>query len=232
MTLWRWLLAGAVSSPFVLGAAAISTTDTPLYPILSHSPISLLKGLSLHLLGEQLSYFDRVKAVVATEAGVGARRKAPEDLASARISIKALGSIQVGMTVKEASEASGVALVPAAGAATQKACGYYEPADGPNGIGFMVVDERIIRIDIWPSSDIKTISGVGIGSSKAEIEAVYPGRIETSPDPYTKGDYLTFVPETPGESLYRIVFETNVEGKVVQFRAGQFPAVTWVNGCS
>lgn len=232
MTLWRWLIAGAVSSPFVLGAAAISMTDTPLYPILAQDPISLIKDLSNRLLSEQISYFDRVKAVVAAEAGVEPHRKAPEDLATARISIKALGSIEVGMTVKEASDASGVALVPAAGAATRKACGYYEPEGGPNGVGFMVVDGRIIRIDIWPSSDIKTISGVGIGSSKAEIEAVYPGRIEVSPDPYTKGDYLTFVPETPGESIYRIVFETNVEGKVVQFRAGQFPAVTWVNGCS
>ena len=75
------------------------------------------------------------------------------------------------------------------------------------------------------------MSGVQIGSTDEELETAYPGQIEALPNPYTQGEFLTLVPQDPDLSLYRLVFETDAKGQVVQYRAGQFPAVTWPDGC-
>ncbi|HIK46268.1 MAG TPA: hypothetical protein IGR64_15515, partial [Leptolyngbyaceae cyanobacterium M65_K2018_010] len=55
--------------------------------------------------------------------------------------------------------------------------------------------------------------------------------LEVLPNPVTRGKTVIFKPKTPGEDLYRLVFETDERGRVVQFRAGQFPSVTWPEGC-
>lgn len=149
----------------------------------------------------------------------------------AKIDLTGLGPIRVGMTITEAMAAGGIALVSST--RRDKTCRYYEPEAGPKGISFMVVDDRIIRIDVWSDSRVKTLSGAQIGSTEAELNALYPGQIEVTPNPFTQGNYLTYVPEAgSGEALYRLVFETNSAGKVTQFRTGQFPAVTWPKGCA
>ena len=70
------------------------------------------------------------------------------------------------------------------------------------------------------------------GSTEAELAALYPGQIEAVLKAETGGKYLTYRPNEDGRNLYRIVFETDAEGTVVQYRTGQFPAVTWLEGCS
>lgn len=151
--------------------------------------------------------------------------------ADSKLDLTGLGPIRIGMTVAEAEEVSGVTLVSST--RQDKSCRYYEPEDGPGGISFMAVDDRIIRIDVWSESDVNTLSGARIGSTEADLNALYPGQIEVTPNPFTQGKYLTYVPEAgSGDALYRLVFETNSRGKVTQFRTGQFPAVTWPKGCA
>ncbi|MEO0826695.1 MAG: hypothetical protein AAFW84_22440 [Cyanobacteria bacterium J06635_15] len=151
--------------------------------------------------------------------------------AEAKMDLTGLGPIRVGMTIAEAVAAGGVALVSST--RKDKSCRYYEPEDGPKGISFMTVNDRIIRIDVWSDSVVSTLSGAHIGSTEAELNALYPGQIEVTANPFTQGKYLTYVPTAgSGEALYRLVFETNSAGKVTQFRTGQFPAVTWPKGCA
>ncbi|MEL7314898.1 MAG: hypothetical protein AAFN08_08100 [Cyanobacteria bacterium J06559_3] len=134
------------------------------------------------------------------------------------------------MTLEEATNALGIPLTPL-GSNLSGECAYYQPDTSAQTLGLMVVDNSLIRLDIWPGSTLPTVSGAKIGSSETEIMELYPEQIEVAPNPYTKGKFLTLVPNDPQLSLYRLVFETDENGKVVQYRTGQFPAVTWPDGC-
>lgn len=148
-----------------------------------------------------------------------------------QISINGFGAIRVGMSIEEASQVTGVEFAPTPG--PQTVCQYYQPTDEAiKGLGLMVIKGKVIRFDIWPGSPVKTLSGIGIGSTEAEIRASYPEQLEEAPHDYTLGKYLTFTSPGDVRNLYRLVFETDETGVVTQYRAGQFPAVTWLEGCS
>lgn len=150
--------------------------------------------------------------------------------ADAEVRLTGVGPLQIGMTLEAATDALGLPLIPL-GSNLGGDCAYYQPDAVSQALGLMVVDNRVIRIDVWPGSTLKTVSGVQIGSTSEELEAAYPGQIEAQPNLYTQGEFLTLVPQDPELSLYRLVFETDAEDRVVQYRAGQFPAVTWPDGC-
>ena len=157
------------------------------------------------------------------------------------ISIGGLGPVRLGMTIQEAANAAQVSFVVAP-LTQSELCQYYLPevydaekaarTASIDGIGLMVVNDQVIRIDIWPGSPVKTLSGIGVGSTIEDVETAYDAQIEVTPHPYTEGSYLTLTPEAADSNLYTLVFETDKAGKVTQFRTGQFPAVTWAEGCS
>lgn len=148
----------------------------------------------------------------------------------AEVRLTGIGPLQIGMTLEEATDALGLPLVPL-GSNISGDCAYYQPDAVSQSLGLMVVGNRVIRVDVWPGSSLATVSGAKIGSTDEELKAFYPGQIETMSNPYTQGEFLTLVPQDPELALYRLVFETDATGKVVQYRAGQFPAVTWPDGC-
>ncbi|MEM8805281.1 MAG: hypothetical protein AAGF01_04550 [Cyanobacteria bacterium P01_G01_bin.38] len=148
-----------------------------------------------------------------------------------QVSINGFGAIRVGMSIEEASQVTGVKFAPVPG--PQTVCQYYQPTDEAiKGLGLMVIEGKVIRFDIWPGSPVKTLSGIGIGATEAEIRASYPDQLEEAPHDYSLGKYLTFTAPGDVRNLYRLVFETDENGIVTQYRAGQFPAVTWLEGCS
>ncbi len=148
----------------------------------------------------------------------------------AQMTLTGLGPIQIGMTPTEAARASGVALDPVASGHTA-GCRYLAPRTLSDSVGLMVVSGKIIRIDVWGRDPITTLSGVGIGATEDEVRATYPNQIEETPRLDGTGKYLTYFPDENTDSLYRLVFEVDESGKVVQFRTGQFPAVGWSEGC-
>lgn len=183
----------------------------------------------------------RATAVDALISRVQQRLDVIHPLEKELVSIGGLGPVKLGMTIQEAANAAQVSFVVAP--LTQSAvCQYYLPENydpvkakrtAPiDGIGLMVVNDQVIRIDIWPGSTVKTRSGIGIGSTAEEVEATYDEQIEVTVHPYTDGSYLTLTPDASGSNLYSLVFETDKEGQVTQFRTGQVPAVTWPEGCS
>jgi len=157
-----------------------------------------------------------------------------------KLVINGIQPIQIGMTVIEATKAVGLPARTEGDLASQ-GCFYYKFQGGVPGLSMMVVGDpsgngeaaRIVRVDIDKSSKITTRSGAGIGSTEDQIKALYPGQIEVTPHPYvTGGHYLTFVPKSTADSKYRIIFETDQKGKVTEFRAGQIPEVTAIEGCA
>ncbi len=161
-----------------------------------------------------------------------------QDWGSYRLSVHGFGPVRVGMSVAEASSVVGNPLVlvdGAGGGSASSACKYYRPSDGPPGLMFMAVDDRIVRIDVDDDSGVgrfKTISGGSIGHSEKALNKVYQGRLKRTPHQTdTRGEYFVFEPRNSTERGSQIIFET-VDGRVTFIRAGRLPEVAETEGCS
>ena len=183
----------------------------------------------------------RATAIDALISRVHQRLDMVYPLEKEMVSVGGLGPVRLGMTIQEAANAAQVSFVIAPFAQSEN-CQYYLPevydpemaarTASIDGIGVMVVNDQVIRIDVWSGSPVKTLSGLGIGSTIEEVETAYDGQIEVTPHSKAEGNYLTLTPDAAGSNLYTLVFETDKHGQVTQFRTGQFPAVTWPAGCS
>lgn len=60
----------------------------------------------------------------------------------------------------------------------------------------MVVSGSIARINIGPTSDLRTAEGASVGDSEAQLYSLYPDQVEAELHEFTLGRYLT-VPD-PG----------------------------------
>jgi hypothetical protein len=130
-----------------------------------------------------------------------------------------IGDVTFGMTVEEAQVAAGPELARQDGGPEN---GWVVvPRDGPEGLTFVVSDERIERVDVT-APGVDTPSGAGVGMSQGELEELFPDRL-TATD-VLGGRQYTFVPNDPGEADLRIIFLTD-GGDVVSYRAGRLPVV-------
>jgi hypothetical protein len=146
-----------------------------------------------------------------------------------QVSAHGYGGIRIGMSVSDASKASGMELLPLGEILEDElGCFYVAPGGKPGSVFFMVVDDLIVRVDI-DDSKILTVTGVGIGSTESEVLDAYPDRVAVTPHPYTgpKGHYLTI----EFEDGFAIIFETD-GSKVERYRAGIDSSISWIEGCS
>jgi hypothetical protein len=152
-----------------------------------------------------------------------------------KLAINGIGPVRVGMTVDEASRAAGVRLVKTISVGpTEEYCSYFETQGEPKGIAFMVINNRIPRVDIR-NERVTTIKGAKIGDTEERIFSLYPGQIKATRHPYQgfpprNGKYLTFVPKDAPDKNYRIIFET-ANNRVMRFRSGKIPEVEYIEGC-
>ncbi|HEY9735157.1 MAG TPA: hypothetical protein V6D06_02705 [Trichocoleus sp.] len=209
---------------------AQTTAPTHTQPALASSDFLPSQAYRLQqAVSEPLLSLPAMERAVAASDLSGQPETPLKKLLTAQLTTGGLGPLRLGMTVADAASA-GIELVPLEGSSRGE-CQYMRIAESFEPIGLMVVDGNIIRIDVWPGSLVKTKSGAQIGSTEAEVRNYYKDRIETLANPATGGKYLVFTPSGAGEDLYRLVFETDAAGSVVEFRSGQFPAVTWPEGC-
>ena len=159
----------------------------------------------------------------------------PEQLSeSSRLRLDGIGPVVVGMTLDEASAAAGtpVRMIPNSNVAGTGRCAYARPDGGPEGLSFMVLDDRIARVDV-ANSRIRTVSGVGTGSTEAEVQAAYPGRVRVEPNPYTGhrgGRDMVYVADEASAHL-SLLFQAD-GGRVRSLRSGLLGAVMAPEGCS
>lgn len=107
-------------------------------------------------------------------------------------------------------------------------CEYMVPENGYDGIGFMLIENHLARIDVSNPS-VFTVSGAHVGSTKESVLAIYGERVVVSPHAYTgpEGQYLTML--SP-DKRHGIRFETD-EGKVSVFYTGTAEAIQYIEGC-
>ncbi len=157
-----------------------------------------------------------------------ARDEAPSR--SLTVHWEGIGNIEFGMDVDEVRDAWPGDLGDQ-GTAEQDECLYLSqsprrPADAP---ALMFERGRFVRYDIdTPATDAP--GGGGVGMHTLEILDRYGGsNVERSPHKYTDGEYLR-VESPEGGSV--LLFETDEEGVVTEWRMGVEPQVDYVEGCS
>jgi hypothetical protein len=150
-------------------------------------------------------------------------------LLAAPLKTTGLGPLHIGMDIDHL-EAVGLTPLPIA-EASNGVCQYYRIKNHSEPLGIMAVNGKLLRVDIWPGSLTTTRSGIRIGSTERDLVQVYGQQLEATSNPETLGKTVIFTPQDPGEAVNRLVFETDDQGYVTRFRAGQFPAVTWAEGC-
>jgi hypothetical protein len=135
-----------------------------------------------------------------------------------------LGPLQVGMTVEQATEALGEAVVPKE---TGSACALYRPISAPTSIEFRVDDGRIVVIQ---ADRVASQAGVAVGDPEGAIREAYTE--ETIVDvSHPAGRREVVVRPTP-DSAHATVFDIEA-GTVARMRSGTHPEVEpYLEGCT
>lgn len=192
-------------------------------------PRNIINSVAMSSSTKFFTFFLGTLALSSVSVGALAQTKLTNQ---SKVYINGIGAVRVGMSVAEASKAASTRLVRENGYQTNSSCFYVTPQREPKGIGFMVVGDRIARVDVWKNKSITTLSGAKIGDTEAKIKSLYPGQIQVTPHKYVPaGHYLTFVPKDRADRNYRVIFETDGK-RVTQFRSGKRPEVEYVEGCS
>jgi len=150
--------------------------------------------------------------------------------ATDRISTVGLGPVFVGMTVAEATQAAGSPferLTP-----DQGPCTMYQATDFPEaGVKWLVAFDRIAVIHV-EQPGVVTRSGLGVGSSAADVQARFGEQVTERPSPYDAAlTELVFTPLEENESRQRVIFDVDGSGQVVRYRSGQLPEVDYSGNC-
>jgi len=172
----------------------------------------------------------QVTAIPESAAAESTTSSSLPDTAKAKswtVNLHGVGPVTAGMTVGEASAASGNAF---AFPAKLSECDYVRTRSKPAGVAVMVEHGRISRVDV-DRGTVATAEGARIGDTEQRIKSLYAGRVQVQPHKYTDGHYLVVTPTNPADSAYRLIFETD-GAKVTRYRSGKRPAVEYVETCS
>src|SRR5262249_13571045 len=136
---------------------------------------------------------------------IGAPNSIASDKGLWRVGLRTFGPVRHGMALSEASRALGEHL-----SVNDPQCDYVHPRALPPGTALMVIEGHVERVDI-DTTGILTRSGVGIGSTEADIRRAYPDQIDVTEHPYTgpEGHYLSYVPRSAADSAFGLIFETD-----------------------
>ncbi len=150
-----------------------------------------------------------------------------------------LGSARIGTTTDAFAAALGLKLVVETTSGMNDPC--WQLALGSPTSGMTVLTEggrkgKVARYDLQgyglPAAKQaalpRTAAGVGVGSTKAQVLAAYPGKVAATPHTYVEGGQYLRVLDGQGHA---IVFETDEKGRVTLLRAGLVGPVDYIEGC-
>lgn len=135
-----------------------------------------------------------------------------------RVTTVGIGDIYFGSWFRDAEAAARTEWVGIP-EGTIPECLVVTPVNGPEGVEVWLWRGYVERVDI-SNSDIRTRSGYGVGTSLDSLKEALGSRLrETVNDDGTTT--AEFVPEDPGDAVFRIVFEVSAEGDVTSYRSGR-----------
>jgi len=180
-----------------------------------------------------------------------------------RLTFQGLGDIYVGMTIAQlkAKNFASDSMYEGQPPEEYNSCHYMTNGRDYPGVGIMINDGRLVRIDIDNGRDPaptesngiykpipvqvwKSFSGAQIGMSEREVKAIYGDWIKTSGHPYL-GEAGSYLRLDSSDGKYAMIFETAVkdmsaealenpdqEKYITDFRAGLADAVGFIEGCA
>jgi hypothetical protein len=142
------------------------------------------------------------------------------------LGLGALGPIRTGMSVDEVlrlADFSGMERKrPADG------CWHLSYARKSPEFTLMIIDGRVVRIEIPRTSTVTTFSGVHMGMAEADLQRLFGDRLDVQPHKYDeKGKVLTF---RSSDGAFGLRFETE-SGLVHLMQSGPWEHLNYVEGC-
>jgi hypothetical protein len=143
--------------------------------------------------------------------------------------IDGLGSMTIGMHVREVERATGMEVDISSDFSPQ--CRYGQLVGGPPDLFLMFSRRVLVRIDIGSDSAIETDTRIGVGDPISAVEDAYGDQLERQPHPYLgdRGSYL--IVDSEPEDGFLIIFETD-RRRVTSFRSGFDEQVRYIEGCA
>jgi hypothetical protein len=143
------------------------------------------------------------------------------------VRLDGIGPVRVGMNLSELNKALHTSFKKPTDP-DEQGCTYVE-VPRQSGIGVMILDGRVARVDVGNTST-RTAEGIRNGDSEARAVQVYGKRLKIEPSFYhsENGHYLTL--RSP-DRKYGIRFESD-NGKITSFYAGTTNAIAFVEGCN
>ena len=143
------------------------------------------------------------------------------------LSMGGLGPIRAGMKVEEVLPLADWPGLPRRPESAE--CWYMRYQGGPSDFSLMIIDDRVVRIEIQGKSTLRTISGAQIGTTEAELRKMYGARLDVQPHKYDEHGQTITLKSSRGD--YGMRFETS-RGKVTAMQAGPWEHLNYVEGCS
>jgi hypothetical protein len=97
------------------------------------------------------------------------------------------------------------------------------------GISFMLEDGRFVRYDVHDPRH-KAPGNIVVGDTTAAIMQAYAGHVHNQPHKYIDGAH-TLIVSPPQETTSKLIFETDANDRVIEWRIGVPPQVYYVEGC-
>ncbi|MGB7654789.1 MAG: hypothetical protein WBL74_04840 [Novosphingobium sp.] len=115
------------------------------------------------------------------------------------------------------------------GAQTSDTCRLVSSPKYP-GVYAIAEGGKVRRITVSEKSDVRTVEGIGFGSSRAQVDGAFPGFRESQHKYVEGGKYLTAPGAEKGNVAVR--FELDASGKVTTMHVGTMPVLGYVEGCA
>lgn len=143
------------------------------------------------------------------------------------------GELDFGMTAEEAQAAwTQGKLDGPLPPGDPEGCLYLTPAGQPTPahLAFMFENDLFVRYSV-ENEEMAAPGGGKHGMTETELQGLYGNALKATPHKYVEGGkYLGL--DVGGVAATKLVFETDAEGKVTEWRVGVAPQVDYVEGCS
>ena len=132
-----------------------------------------------------------------------------------RLRLDGLGPVRVGMTLDEARRVAGVTLE----ASENEHCRVLRSTAAGFPVHLIAEGGERVNLVIVSEGPIRTVSGIAVGSTEAQVKAAYPGQIEIRPG--APGPHrIVYRPRDPGLASFSLVFQIDASGRVQAMKAG------------
>ena len=98
------------------------------------------------------------------------------------------------------------------------------------GVYAIAEQGKVRRISVSERSDVRTIEGIGFGSSRAQVDDAFPG-FRQEPHKYVEGGKYLAAPGAENGNV-AVRFELDPAGKVTAMHVGTMPVLGYIEGCS